>query len=259
MSVPNLAGKHGEKALFGPKEFLEYKKSVGIGPRFEPPKSVILCYQRDLMDFIERSYRVSVPPGSFRGLRLLVQTHGSVGVAGNFGFGAPIAVAVMEDLIAFGVREFLSIGYAGTIQKHIEIGDTVVCDRAVRDEGTSYHYLEDGKYARASEEMTERLKTALTNQKLKFTVATSWTTDAPYRETKLEIERYRAESVATVDMEASALFALAQYRGVSIGSAFTISDSLADLQWKPCFKNPHAKRGLQRLFRAALEALSTGS
>lgn len=255
MSVPNVVSKHREKALFGAKELLEYKKSIGIGPRFKPPKSVILCYQKDLMDFIERSFRVTVPPGSFRGLRLLEQTDGSVGVAGDFGFGAPIAVTVMEDLIAFGVREFLSIGYAGTIQKHIEIGDTVVCDRAVRDEGTSYHYLEDGKYARASEGITERLKTALANHKIKFTVAASWTTDAPYRETKLEIERYRAEGVATVDMEASALFALAEYREVSIGSAFTVSDSLADLEWKPRFKKPHVKRGLQKLFQVAVEAL----
>ncbi len=259
MSVPNVENKYSEKALFNAGDFLEFKKSIGIGPRFNPPEGVILCYQKDLLDFIERNYRVTVPPGSFKGLRLLEGTDGSIGIAGDFGFGAPVAVAVMEDLIAFGVREFLSIGSAGTLQKHIEIGDTVVCDRAIRDEGTSYHYLKDGKYARASDEMTERLKTALANHKRNFIVGTSWTTDAPYRETRLEVERYQAEGVATVDMEASALFALAEYREVSIGSAFTVSDSLADLEWKPRFQNRNVKRGLQRLFQAALEALLTKS
>ena len=156
------------------------------------------------------------------------------------------------------MKEFVSLGYAGTIQKHINIGDTVVCERAVRDEGTSYHYIRNEKYAHATDVMTNRIKEALAGQKRKFSVGTSWTTDAPYRETKLEVERYQSEGVATVDMEASALFALARYRNVSIGAMFTISDSIADLKWKPHFHFLRVKRGLRKLFPVAVEALSKG-
>lgn len=258
MSVPNVENKHTAESVFGAKDFLEFKRRIGRGPRFKPPKGVILCYQADLLAFIERKYNVFVPRGTIKGLRLLRDTDESIGVAADFGFGAPVAVAVMEDLIAFGVKEFVSLGYAGAIQKHISIGDTVVCERAVRDEGTSYHYISNAKYARATDVMTERIKDALAGQKRKFTVGTSWTTDAPYRETKLEVERYQTEGVATVDMEASALFSLAQYRNVSIGAVFTISDSLADLKWKPHFHFLRVKRGLQKLFPVAVEALLKG-
>ncbi len=258
MSVPNVENKHTAESVFGARDVLAFKRRIGMGPRHKPPKGVILCYQKDLLDFIERSYNISVPRGTIKGLRLLKDTNESVGVAADFGFGAPVTVAAMEELIAFGVKEFVSLGYAGTIQKHINIGDTVVCERAVRDEGTSYHYIRNEKYAHATDVMTNRIKEALAGQKRKFSVGTSWTTDAPYRETKLEVERYQSEGVATVDMEASALFALARYRNVSIGAMFTISDSIADLKWKPHFHFLRVKRGLQKLFPVAVEALSKG-
>ena len=258
MSVPNVENKHTAESIFGAKEILQFKRRIGRGPRFKPPKGVILCYQKDLLDFIERKYTVFVPRGTIKGLRLLRDTDESIGVAADFGFGAPVTVAVMEELIAYGVKEFVSIGYAGAIQKHIGIGDTVLCERAVRDEGTSYHYIGNAKYARATDLMTERIKEALGNQKREFTVGTSWTTDAPYRETRLEVERYQTEGVATVDMEASALFSLAQYRNVSIGAVFTVSDSIADLKWKPHFHFLRVKRGLQKLFPVAVEALLKG-
>ncbi len=258
MSVPNVENKHTAESIFGAKDFLEFKRRVGRGPRFKPPKGVILCYQKQLLEFVERNYNVFVPRGTIKGLRLLKDTDESIGVAADFGFGAPVAVAVMEDLIAFGVKEFVSLGYAGSIQKRIKVGDTVVCERAIRDEGTSYHYIEDAKYAHATDVMTGRIKEVLENQKRKFTVGTSWTTDAPYRETRLEVESYQSEGVATVDMEASALFSLAQYRKVSIGAMFTISDSLADLKWKPHFHFLRVKRGLQKLFPVAVEALLKG-
>ena len=230
MSVPNVKNKLAGESVFSASDLLAIKRKIGMGPRFKPPKGVILCYQKDLLRFIERNYDVFVPRGATTGLRLLRDTDKSIGVAADFGFGAPVAVAVMEVLIALGVKEFVSLGYAGTIQKHIQIGGTVLCDRAIRDEGTSYHYIENAKYATATDVMTERLREALENQKRMFTVGTSWTTDAPYRETRLEVEKYQSEGVSTVDMEASALFALAQYRNVSIGAVFAISDSLAELK-----------------------------
>ena len=88
----------------------------------------------------------------------------------------------MEELIAFGVKKFISIGTAGTLQKDITIGSLMVCEKAIRDEGTSHHYLKPSKYAYASKEMTSKIKKSLDKFKQKYFVGTSWTIDAPYRE-----------------------------------------------------------------------------
>jgi purine-nucleoside phosphorylase len=90
---------------------------------------------------------------------------------------------------------------------------------------------------------------------LKYFVGTSWTIDAPYRETVAEAKQYQKEGVATVDMEASALFAVAKYRKVELGSIFTISDSLAELEWKPKFHLNKTKKGLETLYKVAVDVL----
>jgi uridine phosphorylase len=255
MSVPNIENKHKSEAVFNARDFLDFKRKIGRGPRFKPPKGVVLCYQKELLDYIERRHEVFIPKGTISGMRLLKDTDDAVGVVVDFGIGAPAVVTVLEELIAFGVREFVSIGYAGSLQKHIRIGETVVCERAIRDEGTSYHYSKNTRYAFATETLTDRIKKALMKNRKKFTGGTSWTTDAPYRETRLEVMSYQEEGVATVDMEASALFSLAEYRNVSIGVIFTISDSVADLRWKPHFHFIRIKRGLRNLFPVAVDAL----
>ena len=182
-------------------------------------------------------------------------TGGRVAVLGGFGFGAPVAVSLLEELIAFGVRRFVSFGTAGTLQKDIDIGSLIVCDRAIRDEGTSHHYVEPSKYAYASERLTGRLKEALQRHKQEYIVGTSWTIDAPYRETVVEARLYQEEGVAAVDMEASALFAVAQYRGVELGAMFMVSDSLAELEWRPEFHKRNTMEELDAIYKAAIAAL----
>ena len=92
----------------------------------------------------------------------------------------------------------------------------MVCEKAIRDEGTSHHYLKPSKYAYASKDMTQKIKNSLDKFKQKYFVGTSWTIDAPYRETVAEATQYQKEGVATVEMEASALFAVSQYRNVEL-------------------------------------------
>ena len=194
---------------------------------------------------------------TFRHLHWLQETENRVAVAGGFGVGAPAAVLVLEALIFQGVRRYLSIGTAGSLQKDLTIGDIVVCDRAIRDEGTSHHYLPPEKYAHASPAMTTRLVEALQFADISHSVGTSWTIDAPYRETVAEVRHYQAEGVLTVEMEAAALFAVAKYRGVEMGSLLTISDSLADLKWDPQFRSDTTRIGLETLYQVALAALRT--
>ncbi|MDP7264039.1 MAG: nucleoside phosphorylase [Candidatus Thermoplasmatota archaeon] len=255
MTFPNFSGKHDKAALYGPRDYIEYQRTGNKYLEFEVPQGVIICYQNSLWKYIVNKQKTTRLKGFFGDIRLLDGTGGKVVVIGKFGIGAPVAVALLEELIAFGVTNFISIGSAGTLQKEIEIGDIVVCDKAIRDEGTSYHYLEGAKHAHASKKITKEIMESLDRCKVKYHVGTSWTTDAPYRETLAEIRKYQSEGVATVEMEAAALFAVAEYRKVDMGSFFTISDSLAELEWKPEFHGETAKKSLETIFKVAVEVL----
>ncbi|MDD2805629.1 MAG: nucleoside phosphorylase [Elusimicrobiales bacterium] len=256
MGFPNLKNKHSRGALFSPGDFMAYLKRVGRYPRFRSPHGMILCYQASLMDYILKKHKATRVRGIGGGdTYLLDETGGRVGVTGRFGIGAPAAVANLEELIAFGVKRFISVGTAGALRKGVNIGDLMVCDRAIRDEGTSYHYLKPSKYAYPSRELTDGIRAALKAGGLEFFSGTTWTVDAPYRETVAEVKKYQKEGVSTVEMEASALFAAAQVRRVPIATMFTISDSLADLEWTPQFHHKRTTRGLEALYNAALTVL----
>jgi uridine phosphorylase len=255
MAFPNFKNKHANEAMFSPKDFLDYQRKRWRTDRFDPPQGVIFCYQQQLLDYVLERHKTTRVKKSYGETYLLNETNNRIAILGKFGIGAPVVVTLLEELIAFGARRFISLGTAGTLQKNLNIGELVVCNRAIRDEGTSYHYLKPSKYAHASAEMTGRIKRALDEAGKKYIVGTSWTTDAPYRETVAEARQYQKEGVVTVEMEASALFAVAQFRGVEMGAIFTISDSLAELEWSPKFHFKKARSGLETLYKVALTAL----
>ena len=181
---------------------------------------------------------------------------GQIGIIGNFGVGAPVVGVLVEDLVAFGVKQFVAIGLAGGLQEGLKTGDLVVAQRAIRDEGTSYHYLADTKYAMASPVLTEQIHQLLNAKGYRHQAGTSWTIDAPYRETYQEANQYRREGVLTVEMEAATLFAVAEFLNVDACAAFAVSDVMTDGRWQLDFDTKLAHRGLERLFDVAIQALT---
>ncbi|WP_458185798.1 nucleoside phosphorylase [Haladaptatus sp. NG-WS-4] len=255
MTFPNLPGKHAAEPLVTPQKNAEYKQNRSEGELKEPPEAVVLCYSRGLMDYFVETYDGREVGHYYGRLYSFEDTDHRVGVLGNFGMGAPTTAMLMDELIADGVEAFLSIGFAGCLDESIEMGDFIVCEKAIRDEGTSHHYVESEKYAHASESLTNETKRLLERRDEPFHVGPSWTTDALYRETKTEIERYADEGVLTVEMEASAVFAVAAHRGVDAGSMFVVSDYLGRSDWEPKFHLTSAD--MQRLGDTAKEILTT--
>jgi len=257
MAFPNFQDKHHEDSIFTPKEFVAYRKKRGKYSNFKVPHGIILCYQRNLMEAIVKNHKVTKVDGLYGEMYLLDETNGKVVIIGNFGIGAPAATAVFEELIALGVKNFISIGFAGNLQKNTKIGDLIVCERAIRDEGISHHYIKSSKYAYASKEITGKIKSVLRKSQQEYAVGTSWTIDAFYRETVAEATKYQKEGVLTVEMEASALFAVAKYRSVQCGAIFIISDSLAELRWQPNFHLKGLYEKLETLYKVAVNVLSS--
>jgi uridine phosphorylase len=213
-----------------------------------------LCYQRSLYDHVLQAE--GLQPPRRRGIAVaLPSTGGRVGLVGQFGIGGPAAASTLEELAALGTSAVVSIGTAGSLQRDLNPGDLVLCEAAIRDEGVSHHYLPPGRLATASAGLSAALGTALEAAGLTFREGVSWTIDTPYRETVTEARHYQGEGVLCVEMEAAALFAVAQVRGLQLASAFAISDSLADLVWVPSFGAPQVQAGLVRLYEAAISAL----
>jgi uridine phosphorylase len=147
------------------------------------------------------------------------------------GVGAPMAAAFCEEIIAMGVRRLIACGGAGALTPELVLGHDVVVTSAVRDEGTSYHYLPPAPVVEADPHAVTALVRALEATGAAHTLGRSWSTDAIYRETRSRVERRRAAGCLTVEMEAAALFAVARYRQVNFGQVLLAADSLAGESW----------------------------
>jgi uridine phosphorylase len=158
---------------------------------------------------------------------------------------------IAEELIAWGVHRLLSLSMCGALQPDLKAGDIVVCNQAIRDEGTSHHYLPSEKYVSADANLVAQIQESLHAQGKNSQLGTTWTTDATYRETDVEVRQYQAEGVKTVEMETAALFAIAQVRSVPAASVFVVGDQLANAEWRA----PAEFRTIDRSFEAVYAAI----
>lgn len=154
----------------------------------------------------------------------------SVVVANLPAGGAPCA-RLMEELISLGLSRFLCIGSAGLISEKVDAGKLLVVDRAIRDEGASYHYLPADETACTSPLLRQLLKDALDARRIAYQEGAVWTTDAIYRETHHRVQRRKKEGALAVEMECASLCAVAQYRGVEYAHAVYFSDYLHSDVW----------------------------
>ncbi len=130
--------------------------------------------------------------------------------------GAPFAVLVAEELFASGCRMLVSVTSAGQITPAGAPPYFIIIDRALRDEGTSYHYAAPSEYAEADPHLVAMASEAVRKNRHHVVVGSSWTTDAPFRETFEAIQSARSKGVLAVEMEAAALYTFAYVTGVPV-------------------------------------------
>jgi purine-nucleoside phosphorylase len=152
--------------------------------------------------------------------------------------GAPYAVMLLEVLRAWGAQKGFFIGWCGSIDPRVHIGDLIVPTGAWIDEGTSVHYgHSSGAAVTVDQKPLEVLRQALQRRRITSHSGLTWTTDAIFRETREQIEQYQRLGALAVEMELSALLAAALYYGFPLGAILTVSDELFTLQWRPGFKS----------------------
>ncbi len=167
--------------------------------------------------------------------------------------GAPAAVTLLEDMIACGTTSLIVVGAAGSLQPHAPIGSFVVPDAAIREEGTSHHYAPSHEPATPSPRLRGAIEAMLGDRGLPYATGTSWTTDAVYREHRGKIDRYRAAGVMTVEMELSALFTVAAFRGIECAALLVVSDELHGEAWEIGFGGETLVRAMGRAGLIALD------
>jgi uridine phosphorylase len=150
------------------------------------------------------------------------QTVGIVGCA----VGAPFAVLIAEELFASGCKLLLSLTSSGQIVPSGPTPYFVIIDRALRDEGTSYHYAAPGEYGEADPALVHLAADALKNKDLRVFVGATWTTDAPFRETAEAIDAAKARGILAVEMEAAALYTFAKVSGQRVLCLAHVTNSM---------------------------------
>jgi uridine phosphorylase len=249
----------------GPPPILEFDPTIEavIEPTavIEPgdvPAHVVLCYFQDVIERVVREHdgrEVARLRSEIGDNPVYEIDHGGRRLAiAHPGVGAPLAAGFLEELIALGCRAFVAAGGAGVLVPKLALGHVIVPTAAIRDEGTSYHYLPPGREVAADRDAVAAIIATLVRHKVPYVTGKTWTTDALYRETRTKVARRVAEGCLAVEMEAAACFAVAAFRGVPFGQLLYAGDDLSGERWDARGWVGHAS-GREMLFRLAAESV----
>ncbi len=210
---PILTDKHhGDPSVFRPENLLrEGRRQRGVA-RGQVPDICLLDPDGDILRWLRATGQAQRSPyWACYHTELFTFSRDGVeyGVIGN-AVGASFAVLLAEQLFASGCQLLVSVTSAGQIAETLPTPCFVLIERALRDEGTSYHYLPAADFADAPSAVLAGLDRALADLPVRVIPGASWTTDAPYRETEASIAANRQRGILAVEMEAAALYAFAR-------------------------------------------------
>lgn len=236
------------KAVINPWEHL---KPLGIS------EHGVICFFREVIETLKVTHGMKevFKLGSEMGVAPVyeLKVDGRPLLVFHAAVGASSAAAFLEELIALGGRKFIACGGAGALDKSITLGHLMIPTSALRDEGTSYHYLPPGREVQASPATINALEKILQRDHVDYVRGKTWTTDGIYRETPAMVQLRRSEGCLMVEMEAAAFFAVAQYRGVQFGQILYGGDDVSSETWDS--RHWHKQTSLrEKLFWLAAEA-----
>lgn len=169
--------------------------------------------------------------------------------------GAPSCAGCMEEIAAMGGKKFLYFGSCGVLDPDIPDGEIIIVDSAVRDEGTSYHYLPPSDEILLNSRCVSAVASALADLNIEYKIGKTWTTDAIYRETRDKMQKRVESGCKVVDMECSALAAVAQFRGYDFAEFVYSADNLGGDEYDKRSLSEQGGSGADLYVKAALEAV----
>lgn len=221
-----------QPSVFTPENLLrEARRQKGLADG-KVPAICVLDPDGDLVDYLHATKRAK-PHSTWAcyhtTLDAFVHEGTEFGVIGRV-VGASFAVLVAEELFASGCELLISITSAGQIISLAHPPYVVLIEKSLRDEGTSYHYLPPAPYSYLNEELRKTMSRAWDNTHVPLYIGASWTTDAPFRETELMIAKCQQSGILAVEMEAAALYALAEAKGYKIVCFAHVTNQMGQIE-----------------------------
>ncbi len=215
-------------SAFTPDDLMRAVRSTRRLPDLSVPALCILDFDGDLTDWLVREGKATPfePWACFHTTMYLVETDDiCCGVIART-IGGPYAVLVAEQLRVAGAQLILGVTSAGRVSPSLPLPSFVVVTSAVRDEGTSLHYLPASERVDCPTPIAKMLIDEFRQLRLMAIEGSVWTTDAPYRETTDQLLRHAADGVLAVEMQAASLFAFATARQVGIGMVAHLTNAV---------------------------------
>lgn len=224
------------------EEFDESRQAVVnpfdvVKPIPDMPKIVVSCFAKETFERMVKSFggeRI----GETREANMVIPVYKAnyrgifVGMFMSV-VGAPACVSVAEEIFAMGAEAIILFGTCGVLDEKIEDCSVIIPDSAVRDEGTSFHYAPPSDEISVNPRYTDIFTGMLRTLGCKYTIGKTWTSDGIYRETKEKVARRKAAGCICVDMECSAMAALARFREKEVFQFFYAADNLDGEAWEP--------------------------
>jgi uridine phosphorylase len=229
MSIPALL-KHNTEApsAFTAAGLMASVRDLRRLRDFRPPRICFLEFDGDLTDWLVSRGLARKVTGwpCFHTSMYSVSCEGmEIGIIDRT-IGGPYAVLIAEQLHASGVELIVGLTSAGRISSELPLPCVVVASSAVRDEGTSFHYLQPGDTVECPAEITACLHQELRSTRWAVRTGRVWTTDAPYRESEAAINHWRSEGVLAVEMQAASLFAFGIARNAPVAVVARVSNAV---------------------------------
>ena len=199
------------------------------------PKIGITCFSKKLMDRYVETFKgekiaeVKNANGHFPIYKI---NYKGLDIALFMSFvGAPACTVAYEELIAMGLEKLIIFGTCGVLNREIEDLAIIIPTSAIRDEGTSYHYMKSSPEIEVNKKYKKEFIEILKDNNLSYVEGKVWTTDAPYRETRNKVLKRKEQGCICVDMECASLNAVAQFRNKDIFQFFYAADNLDSNEW----------------------------
>ncbi len=225
---PILDHALGQPSAFTAKSLIEELRRLRKVPSGVVPPVCILEFDGDLTDWLVQEGIAEPFPSwaCFHTTMFALKLAGVVcGIIART-IGGPYAVLIAEQLQAAGARIIIGLTSAGRLAPHLPLPCLVVATAAVRDEGTSYHYLPPGAEIACPTPVVAHLERELVATGWSVRSGKVWTTDAPYRETRAQLEKWSGEGALAVEMQTASLFAFGAARQASVASVVMVSNAL---------------------------------
>jgi uridine phosphorylase len=260
-STPLLSHPHFSPSAFTPEALVRAVRAErGIGTE-DVPAICVLDFDGDLTDWLNTNglARPCISWACFHTTMRIVSVDGiDCGIIPRT-IGGPYAVLVAEQLRVSGARVIIGLTSAGRILDSMPLPSLDIATSAIRDEGTSYHYLPPAETVDAPSDIADSLLAQLRGFDLPATAGCVWTTDAPYRETREQLEYYATKGVLAVDMQAASLFAFAAARDALVGLVAHVTNA-TNQEGRPFDKGAEdfGFRLFEAICRAGVQLLKTG-